>query len=79
MPTKRRSKAKRARKANPFADTAPVGGLKLRAAAQYLGGLHPSTMRKLVARGLLRPNRQLRHLIFSRIELDRFLKEGMTE
>jgi hypothetical protein len=56
-----------------------VGGFKLKPAAAYLGGLSVPTMHRLVARGLLRPNRCLRHLIFSREELDRFLKDGMTE
>jgi hypothetical protein len=49
------------------------GGLKLKDAAQYLGGLSPLTLRRLVARGLLRPNRATRHLIFAKSELDRFL------
>jgi hypothetical protein len=56
-----------------------VGGLKLKPAAAYLGGLSVPTMHRLIARGLLRPNRALRHLIFSREELDRFLREGMAE
>ena len=34
-----------------------VGGLKLKAAAVYLGGLSVPTMHRLVARGLLKPNR----------------------
>jgi len=59
--------------------TAPaqtVGALKLKPAAQYLGGLSVPTMHRLIHRGLLRPNRALRHLLFSREELDRFLREG---
>jgi hypothetical protein len=56
-----------------------VGGLKLKAAAQYLGGLSVPTMHRLIGRGLLRPNRALRHLLFSREELDRFLREGMSK
>ena len=46
---------------------------KLPEACQYLGGLSQITVRRLVNRGLLRPNRAVRHLIFSRVELDRFL------
>ena len=46
---------------------------KLAEACQYLGGLSQITVRRLVERGLLRPNRSLRHLIFARGELDRFL------
>jgi Helix-turn-helix domain len=52
-----------------------VGGLKLKAAAVYLGGLSVPTMHRLVARGLLRPNRCLRHLLFPIEELNRFLRQ----
>jgi excisionase family DNA binding protein len=61
------------------APTQSVGALKLKAAAQYLGGLSVPTMHRLICRGLLRPNRTLRHLLFSREELDRFLRQGMSE
>ena len=54
-----------------------IGALKLKASAAYLGGLSVPTMHRLIARGLLRPCRQVRHLIFARTELDRFLREGM--
>ena len=50
---------------------------KLADACQYLGGLSQITVRRLVHRGLLRPNRAVRHLVFSQRELDRFLAEGM--
>jgi hypothetical protein len=56
-----------------------VGGFKLKPAAAYLGGLSVPTMHRLIARGLLRPNRSLRHLLFPKSELDRFLREGMAE
>jgi hypothetical protein len=56
-----------------------VGGFKLKPAATYLGGLSVPTMHRLIARGLLRPNRSLRHLLFPKSELDRFLREGMAE
>jgi excisionase family DNA binding protein len=56
--------------------TQSVGGLKLKEARQYLGGLSTPTIHRLIQRGLLRPNRSLRHLLFSREELDRFLREG---
>ncbi len=59
-----------------LASTPPRGGFKLKPAAEYLGGLSVSTMHRLIQRGLLRPNRSLRHLIFSREELDRFLRAG---
>ena len=51
-----------------------VGGLKLKAAAVYLGGLSVPTMHRLIARGLLKPNRCLRHLLFPIEELNRFLR-----
>jgi hypothetical protein len=53
---------------------APVrGAFKLSEARQYLGGVSVPTMHRLVKRGLLKPNRSLRHLIFTKAELDRFL------
>jgi hypothetical protein len=55
-----------------------VGGLTLKESCQYLGGLHSATVRRLVQRGLLNPNRCLRHLVFLKSDLDRFLKEGQT-
>jgi hypothetical protein len=69
---------------NPPALTPNVLGavpsaLKLKPAAQYLGGLSVPTMHRLIHRGLLRPNRALRHLLFSREERDRFLREGMSK
>ena len=41
----------------------------------YLGGISAFTLRRLVARGLLHPNRMTRHMLFARSELDRFLRE----
>jgi Helix-turn-helix domain len=61
------------------APTQSVGGLKLKPAAQYLGGLSVPTMHRLIQRGLLRPNRALRHLLFPKSELDRFLRDGMNK
>lgn len=58
------------------ADSQPRGALKLKPAAEYLGGLSIPTMHRLVRRGLLKPNRSLRHLIFPVSELDRFLRHG---
>jgi hypothetical protein len=55
------------------------GALKLNDARQYLGGLSVPTMHRLIRRGLLKPNRSTRHLLFTVAELDRFLNEGMTE
>ena len=52
--------------------------LKLHEARQYLGDLSVPTMHRLIQRGLLRPNRALRHLLFPVSELGRFLKDGMS-
>jgi excisionase family DNA binding protein len=52
------------------------GALKLKDAAKYLGGVSQITIRRLVERGLLQPNRATRHLLFPISELDRFLAEG---
>jgi excisionase family DNA binding protein len=49
------------------------GGFQLRAAAEYLG-LSKITVRRLVQRGLLKPNRSVRHLLFPVKELNRFLE-----
>ncbi len=54
----------------------PRGALKLQPAAEYLGGLSIATMHRLIERGLLKPNRSLRHLLFRVEELDRFLANG---
>jgi hypothetical protein len=54
------------------------GALKLREARQYLGGLSVPTIHRLIRRGLLRPNRSTRHLLFPVSELDRFLRDGMS-
>jgi hypothetical protein len=56
--------------------TAPVGALKIRDAAIYLGGFSTITVRRLIARGLIKPNRALRHILIPVAELDRFLAIG---
>jgi Helix-turn-helix domain len=55
-----------------------IGAYKLEEARAYLGGISIPTVHRLVARGLLRPNRSTSHLLFTRAELDRFLQDGMT-
>jgi hypothetical protein len=55
---------------------APLGALKLKDAALYLGGISPITVRRLIKRGLLKPNRTLRHLLIPVAELDRFIGIG---
>jgi excisionase family DNA binding protein len=52
------------------------GALKLKDAAQYLGGVSTITVRRLIKRGLIKPNRALRHILIPIGELDRFLAEG---
>ena len=47
--------------------------LKLKQACQYLGGLSPVTVRRLIDRGLIKRNPALRHIVISKAELDRFL------
>jgi len=53
------------------AKTAPVGALKIKDAAKYLGGVSQITVRRLIDRGLIRPNRAVRHLLIPVSELDR--------
>ncbi len=60
------------------AQSRPVltGALKLQQAREYLGGLSIPTMHRLIKRGLIKPNRALRHILIPISELDRFLVEG---
>jgi len=55
---------------------APVGALKIKDAAEYLGGVSIITVRRLIKRGLIKPNLALRHILIPIEELDRFLTEG---
>ena len=55
------------------------GALKLKPSCYYCGGISEITMRRLIARGLIKPNRALRHIIIPIAELDRFLREGMSK
>lgn len=58
----------------PRASGALRGALKLNEAAQYLSVSKP-TVHRLIKRGLIRPNRATRHLVFPIVELDRFLSQ----
>jgi len=58
---------------------APIGALKIKDAAQYLGGVSTVTIHRLIRRGLLKPNRSLRHLLIPLTELNRFLEAGDRE
>jgi hypothetical protein len=50
-----------------------VGALKIPDACKYLGGISQISLRRLISRGLIKPNRSLRHLLIPISELDRFL------
>jgi Helix-turn-helix domain len=52
------------------------GAFKLKEACAYLGGLAPITVRRLIARGLIKRVPAIRHLLFAKAELDRFLDGG---
>jgi hypothetical protein len=54
------------------------GGLLMKEARAYLGGLSKPTMYRLIKRGLLKPNRSTKCCLFARTELDRFIRDGMT-
>jgi excisionase family DNA binding protein len=62
-------------KVDPNCSAISPRALKLRQAAVYLG-VSPVSIRRLVKRGLIRPNRALRHILISVAELDRFLAGG---
>ena len=49
------------------------GAFKLMEACEYLGGLSPISVRRLIARGLIKRHPALRHIIIAKVELDRFL------
>lgn len=51
------------------------GALKLAQACEYLS-LSAPTVHRLVKRGLLKPNRVTRHLLFLREDLQNFLRNG---
>jgi hypothetical protein len=74
----KRQKANGAHKNSPAltAPAEPPAAFKLKAACKYLGGISPLSLHRLIRRGLIRPNRSMRHLLFSRLELDRFANEG---
>jgi excisionase family DNA binding protein len=53
----------------------PQAAMKIKDAAQYLG-ISTISVRRLIKRQLLKPNRALRHLLLPKAELDRFLGGG---
>ncbi len=56
------------------ASPAPLGALKIKDAAKYLGGISTISVRRLIKRGLLKPNYALRHILIPVTELERFLE-----
>jgi excisionase family DNA binding protein len=60
------------------ADDKLIGCLKLSETATYLRLSEP-TIHRLVDRGLLRPNRATRHMLFPISEIQRFLKDHQTD
>jgi hypothetical protein len=64
--------------ANTAGATPFKGAVKLRGACAYLGGISVPTVHRLIKRGLLKPNRSTRHLLFSVAKLDRFLRDGQS-
>ena len=54
-------------------NTARLGALKIKDAAEYLGGISTITVRRLIKRGFIKPNRVLRHLLIPIAELERFV------
>jgi excisionase family DNA binding protein len=60
---------------NPNCSAVSPRALKLRQAANYVG-VSTISIRRLIKRGLIKPNRALRHLLIPIAELDRFLAEG---
>jgi hypothetical protein len=62
------------RRGGKIANVTPAA-FNLEATLAYLGGISAPTLHRWVERGLLHPNRHTRYLLFSRVELDRFLSE----
>jgi hypothetical protein len=60
----------------PLPPSITPAALKLREACTYLGGISPITLRRLIGRGLIKPNRALRHILIPVSELDRFISSG---
>jgi len=58
--------------------TEEVGAFKLKAACKYAGNISQITMRREIEKGAIKPCRNLRHLLISKAELDRWLAEGQS-
>ncbi len=51
------------------------GAYKLPDAAKYCGGISIISLRRLIAKGQIKPCRGLRHVLVAKAELDRFLTQ----
>ena len=56
-----------------------VGALKIKDVARYLGGISHTSVRRLIKRGLIKPNRSLRHVLVPVSELDKFLEQEQQQ
>jgi Helix-turn-helix domain len=79
MKKSKRTRAKRAPRP-PQQSSAPslIGALKYPGAARFLG-ISEATLRRATERGLIRPNKMFRHVLFPIEELQRALREGMSK
>lgn len=59
----------------PTASNNEQGAFKLPAACQYLGGVSEITLRRLIAKGAIKPCRGLRHILIPKTSLDAFLAQ----
>jgi excisionase family DNA binding protein len=59
-------------------ETDLIGAFKLKPACKYAGNISQMTMRREIEKGRIRPCRNLRHLLISKAELDRWLTEGQS-
>jgi len=59
----------------PENQTSTPAAFKLQRACQYLGGLAPVTVRRLIQSGKLKRHPAFRHVLITKAELDRFLND----
>ena len=57
----------------------PPGAYRLKDAARFIGNISLPTLRRLIARGLIRPVRALRHLTIGREELLRYIRDNQSQ
>jgi len=71
MITTKEKKRRKTQDDIPF--DANAGAFKIRPACVYLGNISEISLRRLMKKGEITPNKKLRHLLFPKVELDRFL------